>query len=324
MKKVLCVGDRIGWAIDKLARPLSEIYENVDMSYISISENRYLDSGYSPKHGNTKYSTELGNKYDIVHFHRLDSAMHGLDELKARKILHIHTERSEIIKDDRLLKFDDIICPTKYVFEKIYQKFISAARTDQKVHYVPHGIDLKRYIPLKSDKCEIGYVGRIIEHKRYPIIQKACYEAGLHFIGCGYVDEGNLRNVYNIPEDAYEYHSFLEEKLMPSFYNRMSLLICLSRPNIEVGPLPVMEAMASGVPVISTRVGWAKDNCTHGKDILFIEERDANDCDFLTTVIKRIIRENKYRKMIINDGLELIKDFSIEKYAEKIMKIYEM
>lgn len=323
MKKVLQVADRMGWAVDRLAKPLSEIYYNVDMCYISVSENRYLDSGYSSKEGNRKYNVDLGNLYDIVHFHRLDAAIHRLSELKARKILHIHTERNDTIKDKNIGLFDDIICPTKYCERKV-KETLKLAGLSANVHYIPHGIPLSRYIPIRRNKCEIGYVGRIIEHKRYPYIQKACYDAGYRLIGCGYVDEGDLRNVYNIPENAYEYHSFLEEHLMPGFYDRMKIFICLSRPHIEVGPLPVMEAMANGIPVISTRVGWAVDNCEHGKNIIFIEEHQAEDIDVLTEIIKSAYNDNEYLKNIRDNALKLIKDFDIKKYAENVMKVYEL
>lgn len=41
----------------------------------------------------------------------------------------------------------------------------------------------------------------------------------------------------------------------PGWYREMSALIITSR--IEAGPLPLFEALASGVPVLSTPVGWA-------------------------------------------------------------------
>lgn len=47
----------------------------------------------------------------------------------------------------------------------------------------------------------------------------------------------------------------IANNLMPNFYNQGSVLICASKT--EGGPMPVLEALACGIPVISTRVGWS-------------------------------------------------------------------
>ena len=49
----------------------------------------------------------------------------------------------------------------------------------------------------------------------------------------------------------------LEQKAMPDFYTGIDYLVILS--NNEGGPMPVVEALASGTPVIAPNVGWAWD-----------------------------------------------------------------
>jgi glycosyltransferase involved in cell wall biosynthesis len=93
----------------------------------------------------------------------------------------------------------------------------------------------------------------------------------------------------------------------------------LTEPNIETGPLPVLEAMACGVPVISTPVGWAKDHATHNEDIVFIEE---DDLFRLPEVIKMVWDNTLARVKIRNNALKLISGFSIEKYCKTLMEIY--
>ncbi|ALA52360.1 glycosyltransferase family 4 protein [Shouchella clausii] len=50
--------------------------------------------------------------------------------------------------------------------------------------------------------------------------------------------------------------SYTPLKQMPAFYNRLDLLLITS--SNEGGPAPAMEAYASGVPVLSTNVGYVK------------------------------------------------------------------
>ena len=47
----------------------------------------------------------------------------------------------------------------------------------------------------------------------------------------------------------------LQHENMPDFYRDLDALLCLSRE--EGGGLPILEALACGVPVVSTRVGYA-------------------------------------------------------------------
>lgn len=319
--RILQVADRPGWAIDRLSKPLSEMCEDTDMSYFSVSPQRYLDSGYSDWKGATHYTTELGNKYDIVHFHRVDAAVStGLDNLKAQKVITIHTERTKDYDDERILLFDKIICPTRFAYDYCLLKY---PNHKLKFYHVPHGIDLNKYkVSGKPQGKEVGYVGRIVEWKRWPLIQKSVKSAGLKLIGCGYIDQGQIfsENNYKQGED-FEYYIFLPEPQMVNFYNRMNLFVCMSKPHIEAGPLPIMEAMACGVPVISTRVGWAKDYCEHGKNIYFVDEEEVPG---LVNILKKVFGDRILRENLRNNALKLIKDFSLQKYGERIREVYKM
>ena len=321
--RIIQVCDRPGWAIDKLSKPISEKYDNVDMSYFCIKEDRYLNSGYSNKSGNTQYTHELGNIYDIVHFHRLESAVINLGNLNSnvKRVLTIHTERHEDLKDSRIKMFDLIICPTKHAKDYCKEHLLNGANT--KVIYIPHGIDIEKYKEVDNifKTTPVGFIGRIVPWKRWDVIQKACSTVGLKVVGAGYIERGELLNQHNFTEGTdFEFHTFVKERDMSKFYSMMELFICLSEPNIEVGPLPVMEAMACKVPVISTKVGWALDHCTHGEDIWFVDEKEMED---LPKIIKEVYHNEELREKLKLNASKLIKDFSIEKYTDRIMRAYD-
>lgn len=322
--KILQVADRPGWAIDRLSKPLSELYPEVDMSYFSVSAHRYLDSGYSDWKTSTQFTQELAEQYDVIHFHRVKACLFDFNKMRAKKVITVHTERHEDWEDKRLMDFDLIIAPTKHAMEHCL-KVIPELK--DKIVHIPHGIDTKKYIHIperKPQKGEIGYVGRVVKWKRFSSAQKGANLTGLKLIACGYIESGKDYNIYNLREDVdFEYHPFLNEPLMTEFYHRMNLFLSLSISHVEAGPLPTLEAMACGVPVISTKVGWAKDYCTHNKNIVFIEQDVAEDPIRLSKIIKEVYEDETYKEQISQGALELIKDFSIEKYAEKLMKLYE-
>ena len=117
----------------------------------------------------------------------------------------------------------------------------------------------------------------------------------------------------------FDFVDLLPEDRMQGLYNQMAMYICLSEPNIETGPLPIMEAMACGVPVITTPVGWARDNASHNEDIIFIEEEDIFK---LPEIIKMVWDNVDARVRIRNNALKLVSKFPIEKYCKNLMEIY--
>lgn len=60
---------------------------------------------------------------------------------------------------------------------------------------------------------------------------------------------------------------------MPAIYRRIDLYLCLS--TIEGGPMPVFEALASGVPVVSTEVGQIPDLLVADADYARIPPRNS-------------------------------------------------
>lgn len=320
--KILNVADRQGWAISRLSRPLSERYENIDIVYKNISSHRYLASGYDKKKGIKPYVRDKAEEYSIVHFHHPQSCWKDAKELVPimRNIASIHTERDlpEIDWD----VFNDIVCPTKYVFQQMQNKNLNA-----RLHYVPYGINLNFYKPLEMNlksNC-VGYVGRVVKWKRFDVALKEVAKAKLKLLGCGYVDDGlTFKKEYEKHRKGidFDWVDFFPEKEMPDFYGRMSLFLCLSEPNIETGTLPILEAMACGIPVISTRIGWAKDNCAHGKDIWFVEEKEIQEGK-LSLIIRKVYDDIKLRRELRENALNLIKKFSIESYCNNLMNIYK-
>ena len=315
MKKVLIVADRPGWAIDKLTKPISEIYlDEVDLCYLNTKRDRFLMTGYSEFNNNLQFSPELMDKYEVVHFHHYKAAIKYPLSNKYRKVISCCTEVG--IADLDWKPFDAVIAPTKYCYEIIRKQ-------NPNTYWIPWGINQKKYqYYFGEPQKTVGFVGRIIEHKRYHEIQKAAFEAKIRFVGTGYIEQREYfqkNKGIEIIKD-YEWVNLLPEVQMPGFYNRLGIFVCLSRSHFETGPLPVLEAMACGVPVISTPVGWAKDWATHNEDIIFINEEDVWK---LSDFIKQLWDNGRMRRKLRDNAMKLVSGFTIEKYAENFKRIYE-
>lgn len=316
--RILQAADRPGWAIDRLAKPISEMNDDVDILYVNNQVDRFLATGYSKYDPDKQFTLEKANEYDLIHFHDLRHLQYFKLKKGTKKVVTIHTERESDLNGHDLTLYDAIICPTKkmlgYVSDRKGRGFL-----------VPHCIELDKFVnPFKiGDDKTVGYVGRVVEWKRFDVILKAVFDAKLKLLGCGYIQDKEVFHRYKkdiIRDRDFEFDIFVPDNELVNFYSRMNLLVSLSRDGIEAGPLPTLEAMALGIPVVSTPIGWAKDNATHNENIFFIEEKNIIN---LSSVIRSVYDNIEARKRIADNAKKLIINFGMDSYSKQLMKIYE-
>jgi len=121
---------------------------------------------------------------------------------------------------------------------------------------------------------------------------------------------------FSIPYTHIIFEDYFE---MVACYNCLDLYIITSR--VEGGPLALLECMATGVPIVTTRVGMVPEvikNNING----FIA--DLNDVDQLVHYSKELIENKKLRIKMINNGLKIIKNYTWEnisrQYYDKLYK----
>lgn len=135
-----------------------------------------------------------------------------------------------------------------------------AKRQNPRTYLIPNGIDLKEWSPVSPpvDKFVVGFVANISkpqyrEYKGYDLVEQACKELGVELKMALYKEK-------QIP------HNQMREK----FYSEVS---CIVHPTKGEGcSNTLMEALACGVPVITTReAGFHGERLEEGKNVLFCE-----------------------------------------------------
>nr|OGC90237.1 MAG: hypothetical protein A2V48_04940 [Candidatus Amesbacteria bacterium RBG_19FT_COMBO_48_16] len=94
---------------------------------------------------------------------------------------------------------------------------------------------------------------------------------------------------------------------------------CLAyvQPSITEGfGLPVLEAMAARVPVVSSR-GGALEEVTGAAGMLF----NPYDVKEMVECLREVVESEGLRRELVKRGRERVKDFSWEKAARQTMKI---
>jgi glycosyltransferase involved in cell wall biosynthesis len=149
-------------------------------------------------------------------------------------------------------------------------------------------------------------------------IEKVAKQVDVHVLLTGPA-RGYVKNRLEKAGISYT-HKFLENYLeIVRYYNALDLYLVASRA--EGGPKAILESMACGVPVVSTKVGMAPDCIVEGENGMLCEVEDAG-C--LAEKILRLAGDPGLRAKLAGGGLESAKEFDIKEIAKKYYKqIYQ-
>jgi len=122
-------------------------------------------------------------------------------------------------------------------------------------------------------------------------------------------------------EDSVDFKGSIPQTEVPGYYQQATVVIFPSIWN-EPGGNPPAEAMASAVPVITTRVGGVPEKIDDGITGLLVEPGNVAD---LENAISRLLGDEKNRKKIGAAGrLSAEKKFSNERLARDLKYHYEI
>ena len=123
----------------------------------------------------------------------------------------------------------------------------------------------------------------------------------------GYVKQGlEKMGIPYIHRYLSDYHDIV------SYYQALDLYIISSRS--EGGPKALLESWATGVPVVSTRVGMAADLIKHGENGMLA---DLEDVRSLTNHSLALIKDVNLREQCCRQALEDVKQYDWSLIAEK-------
>ena len=101
---------------------------------------------------------------------------------------------------------------------------------------------------------------------------------------------------------------YIPHDKMPDYYNSIDLYVCASKN--EGTPNPVLESMASGVPVVSTNVGIVRDAFGEKQKNFILKERTKED---LKAKLVELLEHKEKFKELSEENLKQIKDWTWEK-----------
>jgi glycosyltransferase involved in cell wall biosynthesis len=204
---------------------------------------------------------------------------------------------------------------------------------DERIVTIPNGINLTRYTPNRTKtkaqvRRELGvaenvplilFVGSQFRLKGLEFVirslPKLKTEAQLLVVGND--SATTFRNLAKELGVADRVHFAGPRNDLPDIYPAADVFVFPSL--YETFALVCVEAMASGVPVLATRVGGIEDYLRDGENGLFIE-RNASE---IAVKIDRVLDDPNLRERLIANGLATATNYSWDAIAQQYLRLFD-
>jgi colanic acid/amylovoran biosynthesis glycosyltransferase len=220
-----------------------------------------------------------------------------------------------------------VVTETDYAEKFLRERFPECA---DRIHRVYNGLNLAEFrrATFSSDPPSIVAIGRVIVKKGFANLIRACallVERGKSF-RCEIVGEGPLENQLRAQIEQLRLQEFVQlpgpkpqHELRARLANA-SVFVLPSVPEPEGGmdnlPTVIMEAMATGLPVVSTRVGGIPEMVIDNQTGFLVQPEDAVA---LAGAIEKVTNDRSLGQTLGRSGYEHAqKLFSIEKNVREL------
>lgn len=278
-------------------------------------------------------------KFDIVHLHEPFIPMLCLSTLSQSQSTNVGTfhachERSGLYWLSQPIlrrlgkKLDGKIAVSQPALKYISRYLPAAYRV------IPNAVDTNHYKPegpvrheLRNGKLNILFVGRLEERKGISDLIHACAIVKKDFPNFRLIIAGpgiKLRYQYEslarrlIPDQAI-FTGFIPFDKLPEYY-RTADIFCAPATGGESFGIVLLEAMATGTPVVATDIPGYSSVVTHGHDGLLAKTRDRFS---IAESLLSLIHDKSLRLKIAENGMETAERHSWQNVSRKIADYYK-
>lgn len=223
---------------------------------------------------------------------------------------------------------DGFVCGSRH-FAGILEKL---GFSREKIEVIPCGIEIEKFNPhLGKDKNLLVAVGRFTEKKaphltiqafskvkaNYPNIRLEMIGEGALLTTCKQLCQ-TLKLEESVTFHGAQSHDFVKAKLAHAgLFVQHS--VTAQNGDMESQGISLLEAMASGVPVISTRHNGFTETVAEGKNGYLVAEKDV---DGMAEAISTLLGDDALRKRMGAEGRKLVEEkFDSVEQAKRLRHI---
>lgn len=239
--------------------------------------------------------------------------------------------RDRIALVDKVRRAEFIVCISEF-HRRLYLDL--GARPEQ-LHLVYCGIDAEQfpYTPTARPRRRILSVGRLVEKKGLPVLLDACAALKLRGVPFECVIAGNgpmaepLRRqveALGLSGEAQILDRAIPQEELPGLLAEADVFAqpCVwSKDNdVDGTPRTLLEAMATGLPCVATRIAGLPDLVEDGRAGLLVEPGDSAG---LADALERLLTDEEEAARLGRSGRQIVEDrFRIDDCLEPLAELF--
>lgn len=199
-------------------------------------------------------------------------------------------------------------------------------------HIVPNIIDLGRFFTKATDRCRkqnnaphlilTRNLERIYDNatalRAFHQVRKTFQQARLTIAGTGPEKQMLTELTHELGlEDAVTFAGRIENDAIADLYRSADLMINPSL--VDNMPISILEALASGVPVVSTNVGGIPYLVKHGETAMLVP---AQDSVAMSEAILHVLANASLRQSLIEKGHASIQNYTWPNVRTRLLAVY--
>ncbi len=213
------------------------------------------------------------------------------------------------------------------------QNFVNAGLDENKFYVVKNAVtefpdnEIKRDFSLSKEKpLRLLFVARLITSKglietvhAVSRLYQADFNIVLDILGDGEIRREAERLIKHWQtENAFHFHGHVSEETVQEFYQKSDLLVFPTYHH-EGFPMVIFNAMANGLPVITTKIRAAADYLNDPENCLWVEKQNPGQ---LAEKIDILYKRQDLREQMSKNNSKLAQEFSAEKITPEYLEIY--
>lgn len=311
MFRVVCVVDKVGTALDRLAKGVAKYHDNLEYFVCDVHPKR-------PSPEQLQRFEELAKTADIIdaqYYKSIEMLRERYDWLKDIPTILTHNNPYAVEESD-WNSYAINVANNSYIRERLEDK------TQTRIEQIPLTVDTDFWTynnNWEPNKNVIMVANRIESKKGVLEVAIACHELDINFILVGAIsDPTYFRSI----EEAghFQFYEQVTDEKLKELYHNSTIHVCNSKDNFESGTLPILEAMLCGVPVLTRRVGHVPD--LYNGENMVINDNDYEDPIAIKDKLFEMMSDKKKLEDIRAKAWQTAKSRSHERRAYMYQKLY--